>query len=71
MPFPLLAVDVSWAELSPLGWGGISCVLVLMLVVRPLSVGVATADLERTAEILPGLARTASSRRQWPPVLNP
>ena len=34
MLFPLLAADVSWAELSPLGWGGISCVLVLMLVVR-------------------------------------
>ena len=45
MLFPLLAADVSWAELSPLGWGGISCVLVLMLVVRPISVGVATAGL--------------------------
>ena len=45
MLFPLLAADVSWAELSPLGWGGISCVLVLMLVVRPIAVGVATAGL--------------------------
>ncbi len=42
MLFPLLAADVSWAELSPLGWGGVSCVLVLMLVVRPLAVAVAT-----------------------------
>ena len=45
MLFPLLAADVSWAELSPLGWGGISCVLVLMVVVRPLAVGVATVGL--------------------------
>jgi len=29
--FPLLAADLSWAELSPLGWGGVVCVLVLML----------------------------------------
>jgi len=29
--FPLLAADLSWAELSPLGWGGLLCVLVLML----------------------------------------
>ena len=45
MLFPLLAADVSWAELSPLGWGGISCVLMLMVVVRPLAVGVATLGL--------------------------
>ena len=45
MLFPLLAADVSWAELSPLGWGGISCVLVLMLLVRPLAVSVATTGL--------------------------
>ncbi len=45
MLFPLLAADVSWADLSPLGWGGISCVLVLMLVVRPIAVGVATVGL--------------------------
>ncbi|QNJ14758.1 Na+/H+ antiporter/ CPA1 family [Synechococcus sp. A18-46.1] len=45
MLFPLLSADVSWAELSPLGWGGISCVLVLMLVVRPIAVGVATVGL--------------------------
>jgi NhaP-type Na+/H+ or K+/H+ antiporter len=31
MLFPLLAADVSWAELSPLGWGGVACVLALML----------------------------------------
>ena len=45
MLLPLLAADVSWAELSPLGWGGILCVLSLMLVVRPLGVGVATIGL--------------------------
>ena len=45
MLFPLLAADVSWAELSPLGWGGILCVLSLMLVVRPVGVGLATIGL--------------------------
>ena len=45
MLFPLLAADVSWAELSPLGWGGILCVLSLMLVVRPIGVGFATIGL--------------------------
>ena len=45
MLFPLLAADVSWAELSPLGWGGILCVLTLMLVVRPIGVGLATIGL--------------------------
>ncbi len=45
MLFPLLAADVSWAELSPLGWGGILCVLSLMLVVRPNGVGLATIGL--------------------------
>jgi NhaP-type Na+/H+ or K+/H+ antiporter len=45
MLFPLLAADVSWAELSPLGWGGVSCVLVLMFVVRPVAVSVATVGL--------------------------
>ena len=29
--FPLLAADLSWAELSPLGLGGVACVLALML----------------------------------------
>ena len=29
--FPLLAADLAWSELSPLGWGGVLCVLVLML----------------------------------------
>jgi NhaP-type Na+/H+ or K+/H+ antiporter len=29
--FPLLAADLSWAELSPLGWGGVACVFCLML----------------------------------------
>jgi NhaP-type Na+/H+ or K+/H+ antiporter len=29
--FPLLAADLSWSELSPLGWGGVGCVLALML----------------------------------------
>jgi NhaP-type Na+/H+ or K+/H+ antiporter len=42
MLFPLLAADVSWAELSPLGWGGVACVLLLMLLVRPLAIGLAT-----------------------------
>ena len=46
MLFPLLAADVSWAELSPLGWGGVACVLVLMLVVRPVAVGLATWGLD-------------------------
>ncbi len=45
MLFPLLAADVSWAELSPLGWGGINCVLFLMLVVRPVAVSIATTGL--------------------------
>ncbi len=45
MLFPLLAADVSWGELSPLGWGGVSCVLVLMLVVRPVAVSLATIGL--------------------------
>ena len=40
--FPLLAADVSWGELSPLGWGGIICVLVMMIVVRPISISIAT-----------------------------
>ena len=29
--FPLLAADLSWAELRPLGLGGVGCVLALML----------------------------------------
>ena len=44
--FPLLAADVSWAELSPLGWGGIVCVLILMLIVRPISISLATMGRE-------------------------
>ncbi|MDC3159259.1 cation:proton antiporter [Prochlorococcus sp. AH-716-G10] len=40
--FPLLASDVSWGELSPLGWGGIVCVLMLMIIVRPISISLAT-----------------------------
>jgi len=43
--FPLLAADVSWQELSPLGSGGVGCVLVLMLLVRPLAISVATFGL--------------------------
>jgi NhaP-type Na+/H+ or K+/H+ antiporter len=46
MLFPLLAADVSWAELSPLGWGGVACVLSLMLLVRPVAIGVATWGLD-------------------------
>ena len=45
MLFPLLAADVSWQELSPLGWGGVSCVLVLMLLQRPVAIGLATWGL--------------------------
>ena len=45
MLFPLLAADVSWSELSPLGWGGVTCVLVLMVVVRPAAVCLATIGL--------------------------
>ena len=44
--FPLLASDVSWGELSPLGWGGIICVLMLMLIVRPISIALATMGRE-------------------------
>ena len=40
--FPLLAADVSWGELSPLGWGGIICVFMLMVIVRPISISIAT-----------------------------
>ena len=45
MLFPLLAADVSWAELSPLGWGGLACVLALMLLQRPLAILLATWGL--------------------------
>ena len=48
MLFPLLAADVSWAELSPLGWGGVACVLSLMLLVRPVAIGLATWGLDFT-----------------------
>jgi len=44
--FPLLAADVSWGELSPLGWGGIICVFVLMIIVRPISIWIATIGNE-------------------------
>ena len=44
--FPLLAADVSWGELSPLGWGGIICVFMLMVVIRPISISVATIGNE-------------------------
>ena len=40
--FPLLAADVSWGELSPLGWGGVVCVFMLMVIVRPISIWTAT-----------------------------
>jgi len=40
--FPLLAADVSWGELSPLGWGGVVCVFMLMVIVRPISIWLAT-----------------------------
>ena len=44
--FPLLASDVSWGELSPLGWGGVICVFMMMVVVRPISVFLATIGQE-------------------------
>jgi len=44
--FPLLAADVSWSELSPLGWGGVVCVFMLMVIVRPISIWVATMGRE-------------------------
>ncbi len=40
--FPLLAADVSWGELSPLGWGGLVCVFMMMVIVRPMSISIAT-----------------------------
>jgi len=44
--FPLLAADVSWGELSPLGWGGVVCVFMLMGIVRPISIWIATMGRE-------------------------
>ncbi len=44
--FPLLAADVSWGELSPLGWGGVVCVFILMVIVRPISIWIATMGKE-------------------------
>ncbi|MDA9746801.1 cation:proton antiporter [Prochlorococcus sp. AH-736-M13] len=44
--FPLLAADVSWGELSPLGWGGVFCVFMLMVIVRPISIWIATMGRE-------------------------
>jgi len=44
--FPLLAADVSWGELSPLGWGGVVCVFMLMVIVRPISIWIATVGRE-------------------------
>jgi len=44
--FPLLAADVSWSELSPLGWGGFVCVFMLMIIVRPISIWIATMGRE-------------------------
>ncbi len=44
--FPLLAADVSWGELSPLGWGGVVCVFMLMVIVRPFSIWIATIGRE-------------------------
>mgnify|MGYP006271353019 FL=1 len=46
--FPLLAADLSWGELSPLGWGGVACVLALMayrwLVIMAGGVGLPSLD---------------------------
>ena len=48
MLFPLLAADLSFAQLSPLGWGGVACVLGLMLVLRPLAISIATWGMDFT-----------------------
>lgn len=42
--FPLLAADLSWQELSPLGWGGLAVVAALMLM-RPVVVQLACVGL--------------------------
>ncbi len=54
--FPLLAADVTWSDLSPLGWRGIACVSSLMLVVRPLAVmlGSVGSDLSWPQKIFLG-----------------
>ena len=44
--FPLLASDVSWGELSPLGWGGFISVFMMMVIVRPISISIATIGRE-------------------------
>jgi len=44
--FPLLAADVSWGELSPLGWGGVVCVFMIMIIVRPIAIFLATMGRE-------------------------
>ena len=44
--FPLLASDVSWGELSPLGWGGFISVFMMMVIVRPISISIATMGRE-------------------------
>ena len=51
--FPLLASDVSWGELGPLGWGGLVCVFMMMVIVRPMSIAIATIgrDLELKEKI--------------------
>ncbi|MGB5134972.1 MAG: cation:proton antiporter [Prochlorococcaceae cyanobacterium] len=46
MLFPLLAADVTFAQLSPLGWGGVACVLAMMLLLRPLAIGLATWGMD-------------------------
>ncbi len=48
--FPLLAADVSWSELSPLGWGGVVCVFMLMVIVRPISIWIATMGRDLNLE---------------------
>ena len=41
-----MAADVSWGELSPLGLGGVICVFMMMLIVRPISIWIATFGRE-------------------------
>jgi len=57
--FPLLAADVSWGELSPLGWGGVVCVFMLMVIVRPISIWIATIGRELNLKEKIFLARLA------------
>ena len=74
--FPLLAADVSWGELSPLGWGGVACVLCLMLY-RRLVVqawpgwGIASLAWREQADAQLGGPARHRHRRRGQPVCHP